>query len=336
MSKRLLSIILPTFHRPDDVNNFLDSLTKQEEKNFEVMIVDGSLSDILQPVVKKYEPKLDIKYFYRKGLGASESRNLGCEHAKGDYLLFIDSDCIIPSHYIKTINQFLDKHKVDGFGGADASHPSFTPKQKAIDYAMTSFFTTGGIRGKKAHIGKFQLRGFNMGVSREAFDHVNGFSGMQVAEDLDISMRLIKAGYKTALIPEAFVYHRRKTNFRKFFKQLFMHGKGRIELFLRHRDALKPLHFVPSAFVLYLLAGIIVSPLYTPGFIFFVGTLLLYILAIFLDASMSKKSLYVGILSIWSSFKMLIAYGLGLLRNVIYILILGNKKLTVKAADLKE
>ena len=176
------SVILPTFNRPDEVENFLESMVQQEQKNFEVIVVDGSPDDILHPVIDKYKDLLNLQYNHEKGMGASESRNLGCERARGDFLVFIDSDCVVPSDYFSKIQSFLVQHpEVDAYGGPDAADSAFSPFQKAVNYSMTSMLTTGGIRGKKKHVGKFQLRGFNMGVRHDAFFHVGGYSGMQVA-----------------------------------------------------------------------------------------------------------------------------------------------------------
>lgn len=330
------SIILPTFGRPDEVENFLESITKQEYKNFDVIVVDGSLDDILHPVIDKYKGKTTLQYFHEKGLGASESRNLGCLKAEGDFLVFIDSDCVVPADYLVKVDTFLKAHPdIAGYGGPDAADDTFSPFQKAVNYAMTSTFTTGGIRGKKKHVGKFQLRGFNMGIKREAFFDVGGYSGMQVAEDLDLSMRLLKAGYKTALIHEAFVYHRRKASFYKFYKQLFFHGKGRIDLHLKHGDALKPVHMLPSFFVVYLLLIIPVA-LLSKLLLFYLIPLGLYILAVFLDATIRNKSLLVGILSIVTSFELLIAYGLGVWRNIFVRMIFRKGTDSKKEVILKE
>lgn len=313
----MYSVILPTFRRPDEVENFLESISLQKEKDFEVIIVDGSPDDCLHPVIKKYESRLPLAYFHEKGLGASESRNLGCEKARGDFLVFIDSDCVVPPDYLLKVDQFLKDHpEVDAYGGPDAADRSFSVFQKAVNYAMTSFLTTGGIRGKKKHIGKFQLRGFNMGISREAFFKVGGYSGMQVAEDIDLSMRLLKAGYTTALIPEAFVYHRRKSSVYKFYKQLYFHGKGRIDLHVKHGDALKPVHLLPSFFVLYLLAGIILSVFFPLIRYLFLGSLALYVLAVFVDSTARNRSLSVGFVSVLTALELLIAYGLGVWRNL--------------------
>ncbi len=311
------SVILPTFGRPDEVENFLESMALQYAKVFEVIVVDGSLDEILYPVIEKYNNALNLKYFHKKGLGASESRNLGCEKAKGDFLVFIDSDCVVPADYFNKVRTFLEQHpETDAYGGPDAADKSFSPLQKAINYAMTSTLTTGGIRGKKKHVGKFQLRGFNMGVRREAFFKVGGYSGMQVAEDIDLSMRLQKAGFITVLIPEAFVYHRRKATLYKFFKQLFFHGKGRIDLHLKHGNALKLLHMLPSFFVIFLIVTIISYFTFMPLFYIFITLLGLYILLVLIDASIRNKNLWVGVLSVVTSLELLIAYGLGVWRNI--------------------
>jgi cellulose synthase/poly-beta-1,6-N-acetylglucosamine synthase-like glycosyltransferase len=328
---------LPTFGRPDEVENFLESMTHQEMREFEVIVVDGSPDEILHPVIDNFKKEINLKYFHEKGLGASESRNLGCEKAKGDFLVFIDSDCVVPADYFKKIETFLTENpKVDAFGGPDAADDTFSPFQKAVNYAMTSTLTTGGIRGKKNHIGKFQLRGFNMGIKREAFFDVGGYSGMQVAEDIDLSMRLQKAGYITALIPEAFVYHRRKASFYKFYKQLFFHGKGRIDLHIKHGDALKLVHMLPSFFVLYLVFGFGAAAFCLPAFYIFLLTLALYIFAVLLDASLRNSSLWVGFLSIVTSLELLIAYGLGVWRNIFIRMIFRRGKDSKKDILLKE
>lgn len=319
----MYSIILPTFKRPDEVENFLESMMLQELKDFEVIIVDGSPDDILHPLIKKFTPKLDLKYFHEKGLGASESRNLGCGKAKGSFLIFIDSDCVVPPAYLQKVRSFLKLHpEVDAYGGPDAADKSFSIFQKAVNYAMTSMLTTGGIRGKRNHVGKFQLRGFNMGIRREAFFKVGGYSGMQVAEDIDLSMRLLKAGYTTALIHDAFVYHRRKSSVYKFYKQLYFHGKGRIDLHLKHGDALKLVHMLPSFFVVFLLAGIVLSFLNSILLYLFAATLGMYVLSVFVDSSTRNRNIVVGIVSVLTSLELLIAYGLGVWRNILMRMIL--------------
>lgn len=331
------SIILPTFGRPDEVKSFLESIRLQQFQNFEVIAVDGSLDDILYPVIEEYKRSLDLKYFHRKGLGASESRNLGCENAHGDFVVFIDSDCIVPSDYFNKVENYLMEHpSIDAYGGPDAAEKSFSPIQKAINYAMTSILTTGGIRGKKVHAGKFQLRGFNMGVRRQAFFQVGGYRGMQVGEDIDLSIRLFKAGYQTALIDNAFVYHRRKSTLYKFYRQLYFHGKGRIDLHLKHGDALKPVHLLPAIFIVYLLTGVLSIIFSKIAFFIFLLTILVYIIALLIDASILNKSIWIGMFSVLTAFEMLIAYGIGLWRNIIIRMILRKGSDSKKELILKE
>jgi glycosyltransferase involved in cell wall biosynthesis len=331
------SIILPTFNRLDEVENFLESITLQQNKNFEVIVVDGSPDEILVPVIEKYKPLTNLNYFHQPRLGASESRNMGCEKAKGDFLVFIDSDCVVPPDYLVKVDTYLKANpQIDAYGGPDAADETFSILQKAINYAMTSMLTTGGIRGKKKHVGKFQLRGFNMGIRREVFFKVGGYSGMQVAEDIDLSMRIQKARYQTALIHEAFVYHRRKSSTYKFFKQLYFHGKGRIDLHLKHGDALKLVHMLPSFFVIYCLVGILSVFFSKLLFLLFISSLLLYILAVFIDATTRNNSVKVGILSIVTSLELLIAYGLGVWRNIFVRKILKKGTDSKKELILKE
>jgi cellulose synthase/poly-beta-1,6-N-acetylglucosamine synthase-like glycosyltransferase len=331
------SIILPTFGRPDEVEDFLQSISIQQYRDFEVIIADGSLDEILHPVVGKFRQIINLNYIHVKGLGASESRNLGCDKAYGGFLVFIDSDCVVPPDYLTKVDRFLHSHpEVDAYGGPDAADESFSVLQKAINYAMTSMLTTGGIRGKKKHVGKFQLRGFNMGIRREAFFKVGGYSGMQVAEDIDLSMRLQKAGFQTALISEAFVYHRRKATLYKFFKQLYFHGKGRIDLHLKHGDALKMVHMLPSIFVLYLLLGFLLAFFTNTVFLLFLGSFAIYVLAVLINSTASSKSISVGLLSVVTSIELLVAYGLGVWRNIIYRIIFKKGGDSRKALILKE
>jgi cellulose synthase/poly-beta-1,6-N-acetylglucosamine synthase-like glycosyltransferase len=312
-------------------------MTLQQITDFEVIVVDGSPDTVLHPLIEAYRKKMALQYYHRKGLGASESRNLGCEKAKGDFLVFIDSDCVVPPDYFNKVEAFLNANKdIDGYGGPDAAEDNFPPFQKAVNYAMTSMLTTGGIRGGKKHIGKFQLRGFNMGIRRDAFFKTGGYSGMQVAEDIDLSMRLNKAGYKTALIPGAFVYHRRKASFYRFFRQLYFHGKGRIDLHLKHGDALKLVHLLPGLFVFGLIAGALAS-VFIPFIGIVAGTGLgIYMLAVFTDSAIRNRSIPVGFLSVVTSLELLIAYGLGVWRNLIVRMLLKRGDDSRKELLLKE
>jgi|WetSurSiteA1Bulk_404760.scaffolds.fasta_scaffold00516_11 glycosyltransferase involved in cell wall biosynthesis len=330
------SIIVPTFSRPDEVTELLGSLADQEYKNFEVILADGSPDYSVRHVVESTGHKLNLKYLYRKGLGISESRNWGVENAKGDYLVFFDSDCVIPPHYFKTVNEYLLSDPLDAFGGPDKAGEDFNTMQKAISYAMTSFYTTGGIRGKKRHLGQYQPRSFNMGIRKEVFNLLDGFSGLQVSEDIDLSLRLKRAGYRVGLIEPAYVYHKRRSTFYKFFRQVFSFGGGRIDLQLRQRNALKPVHMLPSLFVFYLLAGIGASMFSRSIFVFWSASVLAYMTAILIDATALNRSLIIGFISVYAAFVMLIGYGLGMLKTAFMRFVIRSKKESEKPAITKE
>ena len=210
------SIIVPVYNRPDEVNELPESLTRQEEKDFEVVIVEDGSKTPCQKVCDQYAGRLDLHYFMKPNSGPGQSRNYGAERAKGDYLLILDSDVVLPEGYLTAISKELDREPADAFGGPDCAHSSFTPTQKAISYSMTSFFTTGGIRGGKKKLDKFYPRSFNMGVRREAYQQLGGFSKMRFGEDIDFSIRIFQAGLRCRLFPEAWVWHKRRTDFRKF------------------------------------------------------------------------------------------------------------------------
>jgi cellulose synthase/poly-beta-1,6-N-acetylglucosamine synthase-like glycosyltransferase len=330
------SIVVAAYLRSDEIEEFLKSMISQKYKDFEIIISDGSPDDRLREVILKYTTYYKLRHIYEKNLKASESRNLGCQHAEGDYFIFLDSDCIIPEDYLLKVDEFLSKNPVDAFGGPDKAHESFTPTMKAINYAMTSFLTTGGIRGKKKSVGKFNLRGFNMGISRKVFQTTGGFSTMQVAEDIELSARIDKAGFKKALIPDAYVYHKRKSNFKKFWKQLKMHGKGRIDLYMRHKEELKPVHFLPTMFVLFLFSSLLIALACWAWGKFLLLLLGTYVLALLIDSSIQNKSLYIGILGTWASLIMLTSYGIGLLQNMWKRLILKQNKEIDKDLILKQ
>ncbi|MDP4268088.1 MAG: glycosyltransferase [Bacteroidota bacterium] len=331
------SIVVPVFNRPDEVRELLDSLTNQSFKNFEIILVDGSPTNILADLIKEFQPKLPLKYFYERLLAISPSRNLGCKNAEGEYLIFVDSDCVLPPQYLLEIDNYLKQNKTDGFGGPDKAGEAFSPVQKAMSFAMTSFLTTGGIRGKKSHLGEYQLRGFNMGIRKDVFREVGGYSGMDVAEDIDLSIRIRKAGYKTNLITNAYVYHKRRATLYKFFRQSFVHGKSRIELYIKHRDtnALKIVHLLPTAFTLYLLLCII-FPFFNSGVLLLIEIpLLIYVLSLLFVATIENKSIKIGLLSLVASFLQLTAYGTGLIVNFVNRIILGSRAETRKPDSLK-
>ena len=249
------SIIIPVYNRLDEVRDLLDSLSKQTDKDFEVVLVEDGSTLRCDAAVKEFEDRVDVKYFYKENEGRSIARNYGMERASGEYFLFFDSDCVIPEHYIATLRKALEERPTDCFGGPDAAHSSFSDTQKAINYSMTSFLTTGGIRGGKVQLEKFVPRTFNMGFSRRVWEKVGGFREM-FSEDIDMSTRIRQAGFAISLIREAYVYHKRRVNMRLFCRQVYVFGMSRITLYLLYPDSLKLVHWLPAVFVAAAAGGI--------------------------------------------------------------------------------
>ena len=308
---RFYSAIIPLYNRPDEIDELLESLTKQTYTNFEVVIIEDGSVDDAKSIVEKYKDSLNIQYHFKENGGQGFARNVGFEIAKGDYFVIFDSDAIIPSHYFTAVEDFLNTSYVDAFGGPDAAHESFTPIQKAISYSMTSLFTTGGIRGRENHVGQFHPRSFNMGLSRAVYEKVGGFKITRMGEDIEFSIRIINNGFKTELIPKAFIYHKRRTSLSQFYKQLHFFGRARINIWRFYSSELKPVHMLPAFFVIAVWTWII-SLLFVPE-LFEIGAFVLglYYLAILIDSAVQNKSVAIGLLSIPTSFIQLYAYGIG-------------------------
>lgn len=244
------SIIVPVFNRPDEVDELLESLVNQEEEDFEVIIVEDGSQIPCEDVCRKYADQLTLRYFMKPNSGPGQSRNYGAERAEGEYLLILDSDVVLPNGYLKAVSDELDRESADAFGGPDRAHDSFTDTQKAISYSMTSFFTTGGIRGGKKKLDKFYPRSFNMGIRRDVYMELGGFSKMRFGEDIDFSIRIFKAGKRCRLFPEAWVWHKRRTDFRKFWRQVYNSGIARVNLYKKYPESLKLVHLLPMVFTL--------------------------------------------------------------------------------------
>lgn len=304
------SLIIPVFNRPDEVNELLESLTKQHCKDFEVIIVEDGSQVPCDAVVKSYSDRLDIHYYNKPNSGPGQSRNYGAERATGEYLIVLDSDCIIPEGYLDAVKAELDAAPADAFGGPDRAHESFTDIQKAINYAMTSFFTTGGIRGGKKKLDKFYPRSFNMGIRADVYRALGGFSKMRFGEDIDFSIRIFKGGYKCRLFPEAWVWHKRRTDLRKFFKQVHNSGIARINLYKKYPESLKLVHLLPAVFTIGVVALMLGTP-FIPALSSLIG---LFVLIIFIDASLQNRSVKIGALAVVASFVQLTGYGTGFLR----------------------
>lgn len=324
------SIIVPVFNRPDEVDELLSSLLNQTFTDFEVLIVEDGSQKPCDEVCNKYADRLDLHYFMKPNSGPGQSRNYGAERAKGEYLLILDSDVVLPKGYLNTIEEELKREPADAFGGPDAAHESFTDTQKAISYSMTSFFTTGGIRGGKKKLDKFYPRSFNMGIRRDVYMELEGFSKMRFGEDIDFSIRIFKAGKRCRLFPEAWVWHKRRTDFRKFYRQVYNSGIARINLYKKYPESLKLVHLLPMVFtvgiiflVLLLCIGLFFS--FAPSLssaskaigiflcICAIIPVLLYSLLILLDSTLQNKSIKIGFLSIRAAFVQLMGYGFGFL-----------------------
>ena len=263
MDKPSISLIIPVFNRPNEVEELLESLTRQTTRGFEVVIVEDGSTIASDEVADRYRDRLAIRYIRIPNGGPGNARNVGARESKGDYLIVLDSDCVLPPGYIQAVRDGIARTGADAFGGPDKASDDFTDVQKAINYAMTSFFTTGGIRGGKKKMDKFYPRSFNMGIRAEVFRALGGFSRMRFGEDIDFSIRLFKGGYKVCLLPGAWVYHKRRTDWRKFYRQVYNFGIARINLYKKYPDSLKVVHLLPAVFTLgclVLLLGAFASP----------------------------------------------------------------------------
>lgn len=323
----LFSIIIPLYNRPQEIDELLQSLLLQQYAPFEVLVIeDGSTRDA-RAIVESYRERLNVHYYVKPNEGQGFARNYGFQRAKGDYFVIFDSDCLIPPDYLNKVKAFLDDTPLDAYGGPDAAHESFTPIQKAISYSMTSPFTTGGIRGNRKHIGVFHPRSFNMGVSRKTWEQVGGFRLTRLGEDIEYSIRIQSAGFRTGLIPEAVVYHKRRTDFKQFYKQLHFFGRARINIYKHFPAELKLVHFFPALFVVFLTILLLLN-LYrlstapntpwVPEAVCRFGNLLLagYALLVFFHALWRVRHVYIALLSVGASFIQLIAYGLGFIQDL--------------------
>lgn len=319
------SIIIPVYNRPQEVDELLESLCEQTFKDFEVIVVEDGSSEKCEAICEKYKDRLELSYYFKPNSGPGPSRNYGAEHSQGEYLIILDSDVIVPENYLETIKKELDCNPCDAFGGPDRAHPSFTPIQKAINYAMSSFFTTGGIRGGKQKLDKFYPRSFNLGIRKVVYEALNGFAPMRYGEDIDLSTRIFKGGYSCRLFPDAFVYHKRRVKFSSFFRQVKHSGEARIVLKKKYPETFKLVHMLPAAFVvgnillvLACIAHLAISGIITgkpsPWAILWLAPILLYCILVFTDSLVKNRSLKVALLSVPAAYCQLFGYGMGFLR----------------------
>ncbi|HLF34740.1 MAG TPA: glycosyltransferase [Cyclobacteriaceae bacterium] len=309
------SIIIPVFNRPEEIDELLDSLTKQTYREFEVLVIEDGSTNRCEGVVEKYKGMMEIRYFEKENSGQGFTRNYGYQKATGDYYIVFDSDCIIPPEYLSVVESFLKINRLDAYGGPDRAHESFTHIQKAINYAMTSLFTTGGTRGSKFHIGQYLPRSFNMGISPGVFKNTGGYIITRMAEDLEFSIRIRKSGFTTGFIEEAFVYHKRRTSLWKFFEQIHFFGRGRINLTRFFPGELKPVHFFPLLFDIGLAVLIILPFVNLPLFYAGLTVVVIYFLIVWAHALAKSGNMIVSLLSVIASLILLAAYGTGFVRE---------------------
>lgn len=316
------SIIIPVYNRPEEVDELLESLSKQTYLDFEVLLIEDGSSLKCDLVAQKYSDCLTIRYYYKDNSGRSETRNYGMEKAKGEYFVFFDSDCVIPPFYFEKIKKTLSDNYTDSYGGPDKADESFNDLQKAISFSMTSFLTTGGIRGSKgAKLEKFVPRTFNMGFSKEVYETVGGFKDM-FGEDIDLSLRIRNKGYTCQLISDAFVYHKRRVDLNSFYRQVHVFGMARISLYLLHPSSLKIVHTLPALFTI----GSILIVLLSIFNVWILTPLIIYFLLIFIASSLEYRKVSIGFLSIITSAIQLYGYGWGFIKSFFKKVIFGKNK----------
>lgn len=314
------SLIIPVYNRPDETRELLESLSALHYPGpFEVVIVEDGSSLDSREVVAAFSDRLEISYYYKENSGPGDSRNFGMRKARGDYFLIFDSDCLIPPQYLSVVDAQLQRDYADCFGGPDAAHASFSDVQKAINFTMTSFLTTGGVRGGSERLDKFQPRSFNMGLSRKAFEASGGFGRIHPGEDPDLSIRLWKMGFRTRLIPEAYVYHKRRIDWQKFYKQVNKFGKVRPILDSWYPDHAKLTYFFPSVFVVGFLLAITLVFLDFPWLLVAYEV---YFILLFLMALMATKSLKIALYAVIAAVVQFYGYGIGFLRSYLLVRVL--------------
>ncbi len=308
------SVIIPVYNRPDELADLLDSLTRQTYTDFEVLVIEDGSTNKSDRVVAAYQNRLTLRYFQKENTGQGFSRNYGFERAEGDYFVVFDSDAVVPPGYFAAVENYLTHTALDAYGGPDAASPDFSDTQKAISYAMTSVFTTGGIRGKKQNVGgKFLPRSFNMGLSKWVFQETGGFAKRDMGEDMELSTRLIRLGYRVGLIPEAGVYHKRRGTLGAFFRQIINFGRTRVQLQRQYGIPIKLVHLFPVLFTLGWLSLPILALIFAPLAGAGLAAYMLFALLVLVDATRQEGSLRVGWLSMLAAFTQLSAYGLGFL-----------------------
>ncbi|MFD1316506.1 glycosyltransferase [Namhaeicola litoreus] len=327
MSRDLhFSLIIPVYNRKDELQELLHTVVNQNfNGQFEVIVIDDGSADPSKEVAIYFSDKLNLHYYFKENSGPGDSRNFGMKMAKGNYFIVLDSDCLLPENYLSTVSKVLEKNYTDAFGAPDTAHPSFSRIQKAINFSMTSFITTGGLRNEESKNRKFQLRSFNMGISKTVFEKTGGFANQYIGEDIELTMRIWNMGFTTQFIPDAFVYHKRRTNFRQFYKQTNNFGAARPILNELYPNSKKITYWFPSFFVIFFIISMVL-------FFFGIGLplkiILGYLILVLIDSTFENRSLLTGLLSIVSTLIQFFGYGIGFLRTMFRKKILSQNNMT--------
>ncbi|MDO4695119.1 glycosyltransferase family 2 protein [Porphyromonas sp.] len=307
------SFIIPLYNRPDEIRELLESISRLTGGfDFEVIVVEDGSKVPSKDIVEGFADRLDVKYIYQDNTGPGGARNRGAHEALGQTLIILDSDTVLPEDYLVAVDRCRVQRPASLWGGPDRASEDFTVVQRAIDYSMTSFFTTGGIRGGKKRLDKFYPRSFNMGVDREVFLSVGGFRAMRFGEDLDLSMRIIEAGHHSECYEEAWLYHKRRVSYVQFFRQVYNSGIARITLNKLHPGTLKLVHWLPALFVIGHVALFLLAVFHTPYWLMFP---LVYALLICCDLFIRTGWMDLAVHGIIASYVQLFGYGLGFLHS---------------------
>lgn len=327
---QLISIIVPVYNRRDEVADLLDSLAKQTDTVFETVIVEDGSTDRCEDICQSYAKSIRLSYYWKENEGRSIARNYGMDRAGGDFFVFVDSDCILPPDYIASLRRALSERPTDCFGGPDAAHDSFTDMQKAINYSMTAFLTTGGIRGGKVQLEKFVPRTFNMGFSRDVYNKVGGFREM-FSEDIDMSTRIRLAGYTITLYRDVRVFHKRRVDLKKFWRQVHVFGMSRITLQLLYPGSMKAVHWLPALFVIFAVA-MLVGSLWWPWLLI---PLAVYLLALLISAIVSTHSAKIGTMALAAAMTQLFGYGTGFIRAYVWKILLRHGRDEAQEVEMR-
>lgn len=328
--KPYFSIIVPVYNRIDEVSDLLESLTHQTNNDFEIILVEDGSTEPCKEVAEKYSDRLNLQYHHKSNEGRSIARNYGIVRANGDYFIFVDSDCVLPPNYIAELHTSLSKDYSDCFGGPDAAHESFTDIQKAINYSMTSFLTTGGIRGGKVQLEKFVPRTFNMGFSRKVYEKVGGFREM-FSEDIDMSTRIRLAGFDIKLFRNVSVYHKRRVDFKKFWRQVHVFGMSRITLKLLYPGSMKAVHTLPALFTIFSTL-MIVAMLWRWWTIL---PLVFYLLCVWIVGIICTRSLKIGSIGVLTSIIQLVGYGTGFIKAYVWKILLRHGRNEAEEIEMR-